>query len=111
MIPPPNNPAYPALLKLSRQMQRKAVWQIVNVANRQARTRPRYIDERASLKNSGQPLNPNGLIDRSTRKPTSIEKAHVHRLNHRSQKLYKTFIYPKKIIVNCHVQFFTFRAL
>jgi hypothetical protein len=78
MVVPPNNPAGPTRISRSRQMKGKAFRQIVNIADRQTRTRVRYVRERTSLQDGRHHLDPRGLIGRATGKPTPIEKAHVH---------------------------------
>jgi hypothetical protein len=79
MLALPDHPALPARFRPSSQMEHEALREIINVADRQARTYLRHVDQRAAFKNAVRcPLDPSGLIDRSPKEQTPIEEISVH---------------------------------
>jgi hypothetical protein len=60
-------------------MQRELLRQIINVHDRQTRPYFTQVDEGAPLENVARcSFDPSGLIERSSKEPTSIEKVRVH---------------------------------
>lgn len=75
MVSLPDHPALPPRLRPSCQMEHEVLREIINVANRQARTYLTHVDQSAPFKNAIRcSLNPSGLIDRSPEEQTPIEK-------------------------------------
>jgi hypothetical protein len=78
VVSPPDHPALSPERESSDEMQREVLGEIINVTDCQARTDLAHVDQRAPFKNAGHFLAPSGLVDRSTKKQTPIEKMRVH---------------------------------
>jgi hypothetical protein len=79
MISLPNHPALPTRLGSSCHIQCELLREVMDVANHQARTCLTQVNESASFENAARrSLNPNGLIERSSKEPTPIGKMRVH---------------------------------
>jgi hypothetical protein len=79
MVSLPDDPALPTRLGSSCQMQRELLRKIIDIHDRQARTYFTQVNECAPLENvARRSLDPSGLIERSSKEPTPIEKVRVH---------------------------------
>ena len=79
MVALPDHPALPARLRPSCQMEHEALREVINVANRQARTYLTHVDQGAAFKNAVRcSLDPSGLIDCSPKEQTPVEEISAH---------------------------------
>ena len=79
MVSLPDHPALPPRLRHSCQMEHEVLREIINVANRQARTYLTHVDLGAPFKNAIRcPLDPSRHIDRSPEEQTPIEEIRAH---------------------------------
>jgi hypothetical protein len=79
MVLLPDHPASPNKVRPSSQMQRELFGEIINVTDCQARTDLTQVDQHAPFENViRRSLDPSGLVDRSPKEQTPIEKMRVH---------------------------------